>query len=544
MQTIIERMCIISEKMRSATDRDVIALENSDKAMSDIQKLSRILMLTQTQTVILTAIVRKAYRSHIDGKDLASMLGLEYLQFLAYSDDVDELRRRGYIRVDSDGDVSMPREVLANLRKNEPILPEPTEGLDALELLSRMRKIIGMRYDEHIDTNEAVCEMEALMELNPDNSISRVCSRYRDVHCLERMLLYLLIYLYHYRNDDMVGYSDIDDYYTECELDHLRSWLNMGTSSLLEMEAIEFTSDDGFITKDHFHILDEVKECLFEDTGGITPAKRQVRASRLIEASSIVPKELFYNETEERQVARLRSLLSPGRFKSIRNMMSAKGLRTGFTCLFYGGPGTGKTETVYQLARESGRDIFVVDVSQVKSKWVGDSEKNISAVFSRYRACVEAGGDIPILLFNEADAIFGIRSEGAGSAVDKMENSIQDIILQEMEDLDGILIATTNLTASLDKAFERRFLYKIRFDNPSAEARSRIWRKMIPELSEAEAASLASDFPFSGGQIENVSRKRTIGEILSGEQPSFSDIMEFCREETIDDGSSRQKIGF
>ena len=72
----------------------------------------------------------------------------------------------------------------------------------------------------------------------------------------------------------------------------------------------------------------------------------------------------------------------------------------------------------------------------------------------------------PILLFNEADAIFGIRQEGATRAVDKMENSIQNIILQEMEKLDGILIATTNLTTNLDNAFERRFLYKIRFDRP------------------------------------------------------------------------------
>ena len=74
---------------------------------------------------------------------------------------------------------------------------------------------------------------------------------------------------------------------------------------------------------------------------------------------------------------------------------------TGFSCLFYGGPGTGKTETVYQLARQSGRDLFVVDVAQIKSCWVGESEKNIKRVFSRYRECVKNGGTIPILLFNQ-----------------------------------------------------------------------------------------------------------------------------------------------
>lgn len=125
-----------------------------------------------------------------------------------------------------------------------------------------------------------------------------------------------------------------------------------------------------------------------------------------------------------------------------------------------------------------------------------------------------------------------------------MENSIQNIILQEMEDMDGILIATTNLTSNLDKAFERRFLYKVRFNKPSAEARSHIWTSMIPELSEAEAAKLAQDFDFSGGQIENISRKKTVRELIDGVQPTFEQILQFCSEETIGEKSERRRIGF
>ena len=125
-----------------------------------------------------------------------------------------------------------------------------------------------------------------------------------------------------------------------------------------------------------------------------------------------------------------------------------------------------------------------------------------------------------------------------------MENSIQNIILQEMEDLDGILMATTNLTCNLDKAFERRFLYKIRFEKPSVEAKSRIWKMMIPELSEAESIQLATDFDFSGGQIENVSRKKTVKALISGDEPSFAEIREYCTEENIGEGQPRRRIGF
>ena len=221
-----------------------------------------------------------------------------------------------------------------------------------------------------------------------------------------------------------------------------------------------------------------------------------------------------------------------------------KGLRTGFTCLFYGSPGTGKTETVYQIARESGRDLFIVDVAQIKSCWVGESEKNIKDVFDKYKATVKAGGTTPILLFNEADAIFGIRPEGAERAVDKMENSIQNIILQEMEDLNGILIATTNLTENLDKAFERRFLYKVKFSNPSADVKCQIWKAMMPELSEVDAHFLAEKFDFSGGQIENIVRKKAIQSILSGAEPAIEELLRYCCEEERGSGQERRRVGF
>ena len=175
---------------------------------------------------------------------------------------------------------------------------------------------------------------------------------------------------------------------------------------------------------------------------------------------------------------------------------------------------------------------------------MGESEKSIKKVFDKYREAVKDGGIIPILLFNEADAVFGIRQEGAESAVDKMENSIQNIILQEMEDLDGILIATTNLTTNLDKAFERRFLYKIRFERPSREARVSIWRAMMPSLSEEEAKILANNYDFSGGQIENIVRKREIQSIIDSTEPSFNDVLSFCSEEVIGNGTGRRRIGF
>ena len=140
-----------------------------------------------------------------------------------------------------------------------------------------------------------------------------------------------------------------------------------------------------------------------------------------------------------------------------------------------------------------------------------------------------------------------MRKNGAENAVDKMENTIQNIILQEMEDLNGILIATTNLATNLDSAFERRFLYKIEFEKPDARVRSRIWQSMVYGLSESDANVLAQAYELSGGQIENIARKDTINRVLYGDSSDtdrLSALMDYCKAETMQSTAKTQRIGF
>jgi SpoVK/Ycf46/Vps4 family AAA+-type ATPase len=264
----------------------------------------------------------------------------------------------------------------------------------------------------------------------------------------------------------------------------------------------------------------------------------------VLKAEDIVEKKLFYDKSIQSQITELGKLLDDSQYQLIRSRLKESGFRCGFTCLFYGEPGTGKTETVLQLARKTGRDIMQVNISEIKSMWVGESEKNIKQIFDSYRKKVEEFKITPILLFNEADAIIGKRKEGAERAVDKMENTIQNIILQEMETLDGILVATTNLAQNMDKAFERRFLYKIHFTKPTLEARASIWHEMIPILSEDESRSLASKYDFSGGQIENIARHYTIDSILHGASDNVLETLSrHCDNERLDRKEHRT-IGF
>jgi len=263
--------------------------------------------------------------------------------------------------------------------------------------------------------------------------------------------------------------------------------------------------------------------------------------------TEIPEKALFFNPTEQKQVSHLANLLSPKKFSSIQRRLEAQNMRKGFACLFYGGPGTGKTETVLQIARQTGRDIIQVNFSQVRSSWVGESEKNTKAIFDYYRAVAKNTERVPILLFNEADTVIGKRNKGVMEAVDKMENAMQNIILQEMEDFDGILIATTNLMGNFDSAFERRFLYKIEFNKPETEVKAKIWSSMLKRLSKKDALHLASHFDFSGGQIENIARKRAVDYIIYGKYASIDEIEDYCRAEALnskDHKKEPKRIGF
>jgi SpoVK/Ycf46/Vps4 family AAA+-type ATPase len=148
------------------------------------------------------------------------------------------------------------------------------------------------------------------------------------------------------------------------------------------------------------------------------------------------------------------------------------------------------------------------------------------------------------LFFNEADAIIAKRKEVNFSNVSDTENRIQNILLEEIENFEGILIATTNLANNIDTAFERRFLFKIEFQKPSITAKSQIWKSKMPHLSNEDCELLASKFDFSGGQIDNIVRKNEINEIIHGKKVNVKTLVEFCKEETLSVQFSRTQIGF
>ena len=173
----------------------------------------------------------------------------------------------------------------------------------------------------------------------------------------------------------------------------------------------------------------------------------------------------------------------------------------GVTSLFAGDSGTGKTMSAEVVAGDLGLDLYVVDLSTVVDKYVGETEKNLDRVF------VEATRVNGVLLFDEADALFGKRSE-VKDARDRWANVEVAYLLQRMEQFDGIAILTTNLRANVDDAFTRRLDSVVDFPMPDEQHRRRLWEKNLngglPLSADVDLAFLASSFKLSGGHIRNI----------------------------------------
>ena len=314
------------------------------------------------------------------------------------------------------------------------------------------------------------------------------------------------------------------------------------THKLQKLDLVEMVSESGFFGEyTVIRLTDSGKELYFEEDACLFMDK--VNTKEFIRAADIKEKRLFFSGQERYQLDLVGNALQEDNYRSLVDRLAAKGLSKGIAILLYGEPGTGKTESVMQWARETGRDIIHVDISAAKSMWYGESEKIVKKIFTRYKRLCKHSGIKPILLFNEADAIFSKRRDiSGGRSVDQTENTIQNIILEEMEGLEGILVATTNLADNLGKAFERRFLFKIRFSRPTVEAKRNIWLDKMPVLSAEEADALASCYDFSGGEIDNIVRKATMLEVIDGTVPTASDIIRLCDEEKI--GRRQSRIGF
>ena len=513
--------------------------------------------LTDIQIVVLAMMIEAG--EPLSWKKMGNYLNVSRLMMMTYSEEIEEMVKKRWFARSASFEMGRHYEgfslvygVVTALRHNKPFVPEKIDGLTEQQFVDKLESRIDKNFnDRNVSFRDDEEWMVQLCEANPHLPLCHEVLKFSDDIHVQSLLLMIVYDYAQWEGTDGEGltFETINDLYPEeFECDFMREHLRDGDHPLMQCGYIEQKCADGMADTEQYMLTTRAKNELL---GAYKPSHKKCKrmqqrmGSRFLkDYKTIKEKPLFYNETEQQQIERLTSLLSVDNFPNIQKRLEEEGMRKGFACLFYGGPGTGKTETVLQIARQTGRNLMQVDIAGMRDKFVGESEKNIKAVFQRYRELCRNSEVKPILFFNEADGIFGKRSTFGGNnpSVEKMDNAMQNIILQEIEDLEGILIATTNLTNNLDSAFERRFIFKIEFHKPDTKVKSLIWRSMLKDLSDEDARQLATNFDFSGGQIENIARKRTVDYILSGKYASLEEIEAYCRAEILSNKNERHHI--
>lgn len=540
------------EKIWSEAHDSELTPQFFKKIAKPAEYIKSVLNITPMQCVILSTLADS--EDGLTYRNIAHFTKTTKLKMMLYENDYNDLVARKFVTKGSTWDHGEQRicytirpEALDAIKKNTVfVAPDPSKYSPKKFAKEVSTHIEALGADNSI-YKETINNIEGLVEETTQLEISKFLKTIKFKDKEEVLFFFVLFMKLIEHHDRYVSKDDYEDYFEDDNIfvDLFFERLEKQEGMLFSENIIENQIVDGMVVPTSFGFTDDAINTVLKEFNVVT---KNNMVNNLIPAEKIDQKELYYNKREESQVETLKELISDEKYNEIRDRLKKTNFRIGFASLFYGGPGTGKTETVLQLAKATGRSIMQVNISEVKSKWVGDSEKNIQAIFNQYRRAVamaeKNGEKVPILLFNEADAIISRRKEGATNAVDKMENSIQNIILQEMEKLEGILIATTNLTENLDSAFERRFLYKIRFDKPEVDVKVKIWKSMICDISDSEAMSLATKYDFSGGQIENIARKVTINNILYGTALELGSLQKLCNEEVIAKEVNRQRIGF
>ena len=521
-----------------------LSQEFFDTCNDTISFVSKELNVTPFQSIMLAILANSEGSKSLN--DMSSYTKCSPIRFLTHKNELDELHYRHFVQwcmTRYSLEYCIRDEFMEAIINNIPYTPKKYEDYTAYDVYTKIIKWIEILKRDESLYEEIVKNVRRILEATKHLTFSKdlLTSEMND---LAMMVILLTVKDKIENNSDYISSSEILRILPEES--GIKSFifvLNASTCILIKEGWIENYTVNGMVEPDKFCLTDKVLETTFVELKEYIDTKNETISNSLLMPDVIVEKRMYYNERELKEIERLTQLLSIDRFKDIQRRLKDANMRTGFTCLFYGSPGTGKTETVLQLSRKTGRPIFQVNISEMKSKWVGESEKKIQGLFSKYEAMVKKYDVCPILLFNEADAIINKRSNNTDAAVDKMENACQNIILQAMENLSGIMIATTNLSNNMDSAFERRFLYKICFDKPTVATRKQIWEAMLPSLSGEEARSLAESYDFSGGQIENIARKQIVDSILNGHNQDISHVMSYCQSENIRN-SKNKRIGF
>lgn len=540
------------ETIHKTSKKSKLQQTTFDPIQVEIQLVSDYFQVNTTEAILLATCFIQSCFDSFELPAIIKHFGLEKHSFLKYLESFNLLISKSIVTKTenrhSENDYKLSNHIYDYIVTQKTI---PKELLEIKikentfnEFLSDMDILSNQKDDEKISYYYFIQKFKDL--LNANKHFKLIAFALKNLELVDSFVFFdtILDAMNCGENDFHTGLqSTVDDFY-ERKRDSFK-YINNFLEEKTALNSLNLIEKDSTTFSNRHRIqLTEKAVLMLKELEGISFEFVEKKDKRLIYPDQIQKRNLFYNKDEELQLDPIKKSLSNTSFTKLQSKLKSKNMSVGITTLLYGAPGTGKTESVYQLAKKHNRPIFKVEISETKSMWFGESQKLVKKIFTDYYNFKKTQKVCPILLFNEADAIIGKRKNAGSSSIADTENAIQNVLLEELENFDGILFATSNLVANLDSAFERRFLFKVKFENPSTENAAKIWKSKLPILSVNEALELASQFSYSGGEMENIARKSIMDEIVFGTKPNFERILSFCENEKWSSKNGNVRIGY
>jgi AAA+ superfamily predicted ATPase len=423
-------------------------------------------------------------------------------------------------------------------------LIENERPLDFTDGLIKLRNYMKHLVDSNLYEDEMYDGVQQFLWDFKENTFLKEITESQELLVEEKLILFWLSSEYIFDREefdldavcDFLGFENNFIYNFKQRIKNDKSTLfNTNYLSFVNPELADFSS----ITYG-----DKMLDLLTKTCVKVEQKKIKHKFCQLIQPDDIEFKNLYFNARQQQDITKIIDMLSPENYKKMCENFKSHKMKEALSILFYGLSGTGKTELVRQIAKKHNRILLMVDIASIKSMWVGESEKNIRRVFREYAEALKICDLAPILFFNEADAILNKRRKIESSS-DQMLNSMQNILLQYLEDFEGIFMATTNYINNLDDAFDRRIFYKKAFELPDENTRFQILQDLFPEWPGDWIKDIASDFELSGSQIQNIKRKLLVDSILFDIDYSNKELLvNYIEEELGFRKKNRTEIGF
>jgi len=513
--------------------------------------------ITHFQSIVFAHLIEAELRSLIvDNERITDTFGKKLSALASVNLALDELLAKKLIyhkrseygmrrKNDRNKIIAVHEKMLDALMTGDASLLTTTQTEDFQALLAEVRELIVKRMEKIISTDELV---DQTMQILTSNNALPEVKWLLKMEGIDKydMVLLLNLTIETFEDGDR-GESDmsklVNEVFSEIR-DRVRYKRNIKENKcpLYTLKLVEY-SDNDFSFMDYTRLSEESMEVLLG--GAVETTKKPIKPKfgTLIAPDKINEEELFYNETEQKQVDTLVKALQKDNYDRIVSTMKAKNTLPNFSVLFTGPAGTGKTASCYQIAKRTNRYIYFIDLEKIHSKWVGESSKNVVALFNEIKEINKFLDDDCIAVFNECDSVISKRVAVTTSTDQSMNGTINNF-LQEFEQFSGIAFLTTNLASNFDTSFMRRILMKFLINAPEPAVRKRILTKVFDDITPETIDKINSQYTLTGGLISNISKKLLVKTLLDDTINKDEYIMELCEEEFVLSKSDRKPIGF